>query len=85
MRSSSRPNSSFGLRIEGRPAEEFESRRTDGGSSSLAAVVNRAPPTGHPSPPGKGKGKISEIRYPSGSEYLRAIVKYADVMVPNRV
>ena len=35
--------------------------------------------------PGKGKGKISEIRYPYGSEYLRAIVRYADVMGPSWV
>ena len=33
----------------------------------------------------KGKGKISEIRYPSGSEYLKATVKYADAMGPSRV
>ena len=34
---------------------------------------------------GKGKGKISEIRYPCGSEYLRAVVRYADVVGPSRV
>ena len=85
MRTSSRPNSPSGLRIGGRPAEESESRRTDGGSCSLVVVVNRAPPASHPSPPGKGKGKVSEIRYPSGSEYLRAAVKYANVVGPSRV
>ena len=85
MRTSSWPNCSSGLRIEGKPAEESESRRTDGGSSNLAVMVDRAPPAGHPSPPDKGKGKISEIRYPSGSEYLRATVKYTDVVGPSRV
>ena len=35
--------------------------------------------------PGKGKGKISEIRYPSGSEYLRAAVRYVDAVGPSRV
>ena len=85
MRTSSGPNRSSGLRLGGRPDEEFESRRTDGGSGSLAAVVDRAPPTDHPSPSGKGKGKVSQIRYPSGSEYLKAAVKYADVVVPSRV
>ena len=75
MCTSSRPNRSSGLRIGGRPAEESESRRTGGGSGSLTVVVDGAPPTGHPSPPRKGKRKISEIRYPSGSKYLRAVVK----------
>ena len=48
-------------------------------------MVDRAPPTDHPSPSGKGKGKISEIRYLSGSEYLKATVKYADVVGSSRV
>ena len=69
MRTSSRPNRSSSLRKGGRPAEESESRRTGGGFGSLAVVVDRAPPADHPSSFGKGKGKISEIRYPSGSEY----------------
>ena len=34
--------------------------------------------------PGKGKGNISEIRYPCGSEYLRVAVRYADVVGPSR-
>ena len=85
MRTSSRPNRSSGLRIGERPAEESVSRQIGGGSSSLTVVVNRAPPTNHPSLFGKGKGKISEIRYPSGSEYLKAVVKYVDVLGPSRV
>ena len=48
-------------------------------------MVDRAPPAEHPSPYGKGKGKISEIRYPSGSEYLKAAVKYADSVGSSRV
>ena len=85
MLTSSGPNRSFGLRIGRRPAEESEPRQTGGGSGSLAAVVDRAPPTDHPSPSGKGKEKISKIRYPSGSEYLKAAVKYADTVGPSRV
>ena len=85
MRTSYGPNHYSGLCIGGRPGEESESRRTSGGSSSLVDVVDGAPPMGHPSPPSKGKGKISEIRYPSGSEYLRAAVKYADALGPSRV
>ena len=79
------PNRSSGPRIEGRPAEESESRRTDGGSDSLAIMVDRAPPADHPSSSGKGKGKISEIRYPSGFEYLKAAVKYANAVGHSRV
>ena len=85
MRTSSGPNRSSGLRLGGRPNEEFESRRTGSGSGSLAVVVDRAPPADHPSPFDKGKGKVSEIRYPSGSEYLKAAVKYADAVGPSRV
>ena len=40
---------------------------------------------GYLPPPGKGKEKISEIRYPCGSEYLRASMRYTDVMGPSRV
>ena len=79
------PNRSSGLRIGRRPAEESESGRTGGGSSNLAVVVDRAPPMGHPSPPGKGKGKISEIKHPGCSEYLRAVVRYVDAVGPSRV
>ena len=70
-----------GLSIGGRPAEESESGWTDGGSGSPAAVVVRAPLVDHPPLQGKGKGKISEIRYPSGSEYLKDAVKYADAVI----
>ena len=85
MHTSSGPNRSSGLRIGGRPTEESKSRRTSGGSGSLSVMVDRAPPVGHPSPHGKGKEKISEIRYPSGFEYLRDVVKYADTMGPSLV
>ena len=85
MHTSSEPNRSSGLRLGGRLAEEFESRQTGGGFGSLATVVDRAPPIAHPSPSGKGKGKVSEIRYPSSSEYLKAAMKYADALGPSRV
>ena len=42
-------------------------------------------PVSYLPPPGKGKGKISEIRYPCGSEYLRTAVRYADAVGPSRV
>ena len=85
MRASSKLYRSAGLRIEGRPAEESKSRRTGGGSGSPSLVVSEVLPVGHLPPPGKGKGKISEIRYPDGSEYLRAAVRYADAVGPSWV
>ena len=82
---SSGPSHPRGLRIEGRPAEEPESGQTGSRLGSPAAVVAGVLPVGYLSPPGKSKGKISEIRYPYGFEYLRAAVRYADVMGPSRV
>ena len=48
-------------------------------------MVTEVLPVGYLPPPGKGKGKIREIRYPCGSEYLRAAVRYVDVVGPSRV
>ena len=48
-------------------------------------VVDKAPPAVHPSTSSKGKGNISEIRYPSGSQYLKVAVKYVDIVGPSRV
>ena len=40
---------------------------------------------GHPPLPGKGKMRIREIKYPTGSEYLRASVRCSDVVGSSRV
>ena len=85
MRVSSRPSRLGGLHIEGRLAEESESGRASDEFGSLVVVVAGFLPIGDLPPPGKGKGKISEIRYPGGSEYLRAAVRYAEVVGPNWV
>ena len=85
MCASSGPSRPMGLRIEGRPAEESETGRTGGGFCSPATVVAGVLPVGYLPPPGKGKGKISEIRYPCASEYLRAAVRYVDDVGPSRV
>ena len=82
-RTSSGPNRSSGLCIGGRSVKESESRRIGSRSGSLTAVVDRTPPMDNPSSSGKGKRKISEIRYPSGSEYLKAVVKYVDAVSPS--
>ena len=85
MHASSRSSRSVGLRIEGRPTKESESGRTGNGLSSPTAVVVEVLPVGYLPPPSKSKGKISEIRYPCGSEYLRDAVRYADTVGPRRV
>ena len=48
-------------------------------------MVARVLPVGYLPPLGKGKGKISEIRYPCGSEYLTAAVRYVDIVGLSRV
>ena len=68
------PGHSSVLRIGSNPAEASRSGRTGGESNSLAVVFHRVAPGEPPSPLDKGKGKINEIRYPSGSEYLRAAI-----------
>ena len=74
-----------GLYIEGRPTDESELGKNGCGLDGPVVVVAEVLPVGYLPPPGKGKGKISEIRYPGGSDYLRAAVRYADVVGPSRV
>ena len=76
---------SVGLRIKGRSVEESVSGRNGGGLGGPVTVVAGVLPVGFLPPPGKGKGKIREIRYPGGSEYLRVGVRYADVVGPSWV
>ena len=79
------PGRSFVLRIGSNPAKASSSRRTNGGNDSLAVVVHRAASGEPPFPLDKGKGKINEIRYPSGFEYLRAAIQNAEVVGLSRV
>ena len=58
----------------GSSAEGSDLGKIGGGSGRPAIVVDRVPLTGPPSPYGKGKGKVSEIRYLGGSAYLMAVV-----------
>ena len=61
------PGRSSILRIGSNPTEASSSGRTDGGNDSLAVVVHRVAPREPPFPLDKGKGKINEIQYASGS------------------
>ena len=85
MCASSASSRFVGLSIERRPIEESESGRTGSGIGSPAALVARVLSVGYLPPSGKGKGFISKIRYPRGSEYLRDAVRYADAVGPSQV
>ena len=78
------PGRSFVLRIGSNPAEASSSEWISGESDSLV-VVRRVAPGEPPFPLDKGKGKINEIRYPSGSEYLRVSIQNVEVVGPSRV
>ena len=85
MRASSRSSRSVDLCIEGRMTGDSESVQPGEGLGSLVVVVVGVLPVGYLPPPGKGKEKIREIRYPCGSKYLRATVRYTDALGPSRV
>ena len=55
------------------------------GSSGLPVVAVKVPLVGHPPLLGKGKKRISEIKYPTGSKYLRAAMRCSDAIGPSRV
>ena len=57
---------SSALRIGGDSSAEFGSGRTGGESNRLAMVVLRDAPGEPPSPLGKGKDKIDDIKLPCG-------------------
>ena len=65
------PGRSSALRIGGDSSTESGSGQTGGESNRLTMLVLRDAPGEPPSPLGKGKDKIDEIKYPVGSEYLK--------------
>ena len=79
------PGRSSSLRIGGDSSAESGSGRTGGESNRLVVVVLRDAPGEPPSPLGKGKDKIDEIKYPVGSEYLKSVVHNALAVGPSRV
>ena len=62
------PNRSSALLIGGSSTEASSLGQTGGESDHLAVVIRQVTSGGPSSPLGKGKGKVSEIRYPGGSE-----------------
>ena len=79
------PGHSSSLRIGGDPSTVSGSGRTCGSSYRLTGVVPRDAPGEPHFPLDKGKGRIDEIKYPWGSEYLKSAVQNALAVGPNRV
>ena len=59
--------------------------QTGGASNTLNEVVLRNAPGKPPFPLDKGKGRINEIKYPRGSEYLKSAVQNALAVGPSRI
>ena len=74
------PGRSYVLGIGSNLAEASNLGRTDGGYDNLDVVVHRVAQGECPFPLDKGKGKLNEIRLPSGSEYLRAVISSKKVL-----
>ena len=79
------PGCSSSLRIGGDSSVIPDSGRTGGASDRLAMVALRDPLGEPPLPSSKGKGRIDEIKYPVGSEYMKSAVQNAMAVGPRRV
>ena len=73
------------LRIGGDSSVVFDSGRTSGASDRLAGVASLDVPGELPLLLDEGKGRIDEIKYPVGSEYLKSAVQNALAVGPSRV
>ena len=73
------------LRIGSDSSVVPDSGRAGGASDRLVVVAPRDPLGEPPLPSGKGKGRIGEIKYPMGSEYLKSVVQNALTVGPSRV
>ena len=79
------PGRSSALRIGGDSSAESGSGRTGGESNRLAIIILRDAPWEPPSPLGKDKDKIDEIKYSVGSEYLKSAVQNALAVGPSEL
>ena len=79
------PDRSSSLRIGGDSSVVAGSGRTGGASDRSTGVDLRDTPGEPPFPLNKGKGRIDEIKYPGGSEYLKSAVQNALAMGPSKV
>ena len=76
---------SSSLHIEGDSSAVSCSRRTSGASDRLTGVDLGDAPGAPPFPFDKGKGRVDQIKYPRGSEYLTSTVQNALDVGPSKV
>ena len=76
---------SSSLRIGGDSSVVPDLGRTGSASDRLAMDALRDAPGEPPLPLGQGKGRIDEIKYPVGWEYLRSAMQNALAVGPSRV
>ena len=79
------PGRSSSLRIGGDSLVAASSRRAGGASDRSDGVDLRDAPGEPPFLLNKGKGRIDEIKYPEGSEYLKSVVQNALAVGPSKV
>ena len=79
------PGCSSSLRIGGDSSAVVRSGQNGGASDRSAGVDIRDAPGEPPFPLNKGKGRIDQINYPGGLEYLRSVVQNALSVGPSKV
>ena len=79
------PGRSSSLRIDGDSPVVSSSRRTRGALDRSAAVELRDAPGVLPLLLDKGKGRVSLIEYPGGSDYLKFAVQHAITVGPSKI
>ena len=79
------PGRSSSLRIEGDSSVVPDSGRAGGAFDRLAVVALQDTSGEPPLTSSKGNGRIDEIKYPVGSEYLKSAVQNALAVGPSRV
>ena len=79
------PGRSSFLRIGGDSSIVSDLGQASGASDRLVGVTFRKVPGEPLLPLDKGKGRIDEIKYPVGSEYLKSAVQNALAVGPSRV
>ena len=79
------PGRSSSLLIGGDSSVAVGSGWTGGSSDNSVGVDLRDAPGEPPFPLNKGKGRIDEIKYPGGSEYLKSAMKNALAVGPSKV
>ena len=79
------PGRSSSLRIGGDSSAVADFGRTGGTSDRSTEVDLRDAPGAPPFPLDKGKGRVDQIKYPGGSEYLTSAVQNALAVGPSKV